>query len=264
MTDRVKVARMAPHAWEEPILSGENGSGTAFFSGCPLGCVYCQNRTISFGGKGNETSAHDLAKAFLSLEAQGCHNINLVTATHFAPTVKEALKEAKAEGLSVPVVLNTSGYEKTETLQYLEEDIDIYLTDLRYKKSETARAYSGASDYPKIAKEALAEMVRQKGKAILGEDGMLKQGVIVRFLLLPGHLIEAKMLLKYAYDTYGEQIYYSLMSQYTPTASLPSPLNRTVNEREYRSFVAYAEHLGIQNAFVQELGSASESFIPEF
>ena len=264
MTDEIKIARIAPHMWEEPILSGTKGSGAVFFSGCPLQCLYCQNRAISFEGKGEIYSADMLCDAFLSLQAQGCHNINLVTATHFAPTVKDTVAKAKENGLSVPAVWNTSGYESEKTLALLEGVVDIYLTDLRYAKAETARAYSAAPDYPEIAKNALAKMVRQVGKATLGEDGLLKKGVVVRFLLLPEHLLEAKLLLKNAYDTYGEDIYYSLMSQYTPSPSLPSPLNRTVNEREYRSFVAYAEHLCIQNAFVQELGSASESFIPAF
>lgn len=259
-----RVARVAPHYWEEPILSGTHGSGAVFFSGCPLGCLYCQNRAISFEGRGEDMTAPELAQAFLSLQSKGCHNINLVTATHFAPSVKAALLLAKANGLTLPVVWNTSGYETKETLSYLKDTVDIYLTDLRYALPQTALALSGAADYPATAKAALAEMVRQTGSVRLSENGILQRGTVVRFLLLPGHLLEAKRLLKYAYDTYGEQIYYSLMSQYTPSPALPPPLNRTVTEQEYRSLVAYAEHLGIQNAFVQSLSSASESFIPDF
>ncbi len=260
------VAHSMLHAWEEPCLSGNNGSGTVFFSGCPLGCIYCQNEKISRGGVGRAYSAEDLAALYLSLEEKGAHNVNLVTAAHYAPHIISSVALARKAGLSVPVVYNTSGYESVDTLRALESTVDIYLTDFRYSRFETAREYSFASDYPPVAAAALAEMVKQKPKPDLDEMGLMKSGVIVRILLLPSHLIEAKMILKSVFEAYGDNVYISLMSQYTPVKEFPEHphLSSCVSASDYRSLVEYAQALGVKNAFIQEGSAASESFIPNF
>ncbi len=262
----VYVAHSMLHTWEEPCLVGEKGSGTVFFSGCSLGCLYCQNAAISQGETGRAYSVSELAALFLSLEEKGAANINLVTAAHYLPSVILALRQAKAEGLSLPIVYNTSGYESVASLRLLDGLVDIYLTDMRYSASATAEEYSFAPDYPQVALLALSEMVRQTGSLQYREDGGLTKGTIVRFLLLPSHLIEAKRSLKTVYSLYGEQVIYSLMSQYTPmkkTAGHPI-LSQKVSPYSYASFVSYAESLGIENAYVQEGSAASESFIPSF
>ncbi len=252
------------HMWEEPFLSGQNGSGTVFFSGCSLGCTYCQNRAISTGERGKAITVEALADAFLSLEKQGAHNINLVTAAHFLPSVCHALYIAKDKGLSLPVVYNTSGYEDVDSLKMLEGLVDIYLTDMRYAKSQTAEKYSSAPDYPQVAKKALSEMVKQTGTPRFSTGGMMQKGTVVRFLLLPSHLIEAKMCVKQVFTAHGDQVYYSLMRQYTPMKSAPPPLDRAVSDGEYISFVRYAQELGITQALTQEKGAVGESFIPPF
>lgn len=261
------VAHSMLHKWEEPCISGENGSGAVFFSGCPLGCVYCQNHKISLGGVGKPHSAEELASLFLSLQGEGAHNVNLVTATHFVPHVIASVNLARERGLSVPIVYNTSGYESVDTLKALEKTVDIYLTDYRYIKSETARKYSSAKDYPSVCDKSLAEMVRQTGAPLMDENGLLRRGVIVRLLLLPGRLIEAKMILRRLFLTYGDRIYISLMSQYTPMAECAAQypeLAHTVSPSEYRSLVDYARALGVTHAYTQEGSAASESFIPPF
>ena len=260
------VAHAMLHFWEEPCLSGTNGSGAVFFSGCPLGCIYCQNEKISRGGVGKAHSLEDLSSLYLSLEEKGAHNVNLVTATHYAPHVISSVALAKDRGLSVPIIYNTAGYESVDTLRTLESTVDVYLTDFRYARAETAKAYSQAADYPTVAEAALAEMVRQKPKPVFDGKGLMKSGVIVRLLLLPSHLIEAKMILKSVFEGYGDSVYISLMSQYTPTKEFEKypNLSRCVSAAEYRSFVAYAQALGVKNAFIQEGSAASESFIPKF
>ena len=264
MTFTLKVARACLHQWEEPPISGKNGSGTVFFSGCPLSCVYCQNHEISHKGYGVEISEDDLIATFLRLQQEGAHNINLVTATHFIPSVVSALYRAKAQGLSIPIVYNTSGYESPESLQLLEGVVDIYLADLRYMRQDTAKALSHAPNYPEVAKKALSIMAQQVGDTVIDSNGIMQKGVIVRLLLLPGHLIEAKMALRYLVKTYGNKIYISLMNQYTPLLSLEAPLNRTVTEQEYHSFLAEAQSLNVEKAFVQEASSASAVYVPPF
>lgn len=262
-----RVAHVMLHAWEEPCISGKNGSGTVFFSGCPLGCVYCQNHKISRGYIGAEYSVQQLSDLFLSLEERGAHNVNLVTATHHIPHVAAAIRDAKGRGLSVPIVYNTSGYETKASLGELCGLVDIYLTDVRYHNASTAEKYSGAPDYPKVAMEALSLMVKQVGKPKLSEDGLMQKGVIVRLLLLPGHLIEAKQILRDVYRTHGDDLYISLMSQYTPTERVKEKfpaLARPVSPYEYASLVEYALSLGVRFAFTQEGSAASESFIPPF
>ena len=264
--ERLKVARAALHYWEEPCISGERGSGTVFFSYCPLHCVYCQNAQISRGQAGAEITVERLAEIFLELEAQGAHNINLVTPTHYTPQIVCALHMARERGLHVPIVHNGSGYEAVETLRMQRGLIDIYLTDFKYMDRQSAQKYSHAGDYIDVAKAALAEMVRQKGGAVFDGQGIMQQGVIVRYLLLPGHTSEGKDVIRYLYETYGDQIYISLMSQYTPVRmdELPEELQTGVRENEYAELVKYALALGVENGFLQESGAAEESFVPPF
>ena len=263
MTDKCVIARASLHMWEEPIISGKCGSGTIFFSGCSLGCVFCQNKDISRGGKGKEVSSERLAEIMLELQDKGAHNINLVTPTHFAKTVRESLIIAKGNGLSVPTVYNTSSYDTPQTIKAMEGLIDIYLPDYKYYLSKTADAYSFAEDYPNAAKLAIAEMVRQKPVHEI-KNGLMCSGVIARILLLPSHVAEAKLILKYLYSEYGDSIYISLMNQYTPIGAMESPLNRRVTHAEYEELIDYADRIGVKRAFIQEYGTAKESFIPDF
>lgn len=263
MGSEAVIARAALHMWEEPVISGECGSGTIFFSGCSLGCVFCQNREISRGGRGVSVSEERLAEIMLELRDKGAHNINLVTPTHFAPTVRGAIIKAKTAGLDIPIVYNTSSYDTVETLRSLEGLVDIYLPDFKYYLPRTAEALSGAHDYPEVAKSAIAEMVRQKGKIILN-GGMMVEGVIVRILLLPSHVAEAKLTLKYLHEAYGDKIYISLMNQYTPMADMKPPLDRKVTRTEYYELTDYAERIGVRLGFIQDFGTADESFIPSF
>ncbi len=260
----MQLARAALHHWEEPCISGTRGSGTIFFSGCPLGCIYCQNREIARGEIGRVVSPARLGDIFFSLAGAGAHNINLVTATHYAPMVATVIRDARKRGFALPIVWNTSGYERTETIAELHGCVDIYLTDYRYTDSATATAYSHAPDYPTVAWEAIAEMVKQTGPCIFDVDGMLLRGTVVRILLLPGAPLAAKLAVKRLYDAYGDTIMISLMQQYTPMPGVPSPLDRRVTEAEYRSLVNYAESLGITNAYTQAREAAAESFIPPF
>lgn len=263
---KVLAARAALHMWEEPCISGKHGSGTVFFSGCSLRCVYCQNAVIADAQAGMEISVERLAEIFLELQDRGAENINLVTPTHYTPEIIRAVKKARTEGLRVPVVYNCGGYEKVETLATLDGIVDIYLTDFKYMEPELAGRLSHAKDYPEAAKAALAEMVRQQGTPVFDDAGMMKRGVIVRHLLLPNHIKNAKAVVKYVHETYGNQVYLSLMNQYTPlpqVGNLPE-LNRKVTKREYERLLDYALSLGVENAFIQEGETAKESFIPAF
>lgn len=266
VTAEIMVARAALHMWEEPCISGKEGSGAVFFSGCSLGCVFCQNRAISRGQSGKMITVERLAEIFLDLQRQKANNINLVTAGHFLVQVREALILAKKQGLTIPVVYNSSGYEKAEMLQLLDGLVDIYLPDFKYMESDLAGKYSHTKDYPEIAREALAEMVRQAGTPEFDDRGMMKKGVIVRHLLLPGHVRNSRKVLEYLYETYKDQIYISLMNQYTPMpAVLEDPqLSRKVTAREYDRLLDHAISLGVTNCFIQEGETAKESFIPEF
>ena len=257
---------------EEPCLSGRSGSGAVFFSGCALGCIFCQNREIASGKAGLVISEARLAEIFLELQEKGANNINLVTAGHYVPQVIRALACAKSQGLRIPIVYNSSGYEKAETLRQLEGLIDIYLPDLKYLTPELAAAYSHAPDYPQYAMEAIAEMVRQQPQAEFMPENrteaspIMRRGVIVRHLLLPGHVREAKKVVGYLHETYGDQIYISMMNQYTPMSEkFADPnLNRRVTKREYERLLDYAAEIGVENGFYQEGATADESFIPEF
>ena len=260
----LKLARATLHLWEEPCISGTRGSGTIFFSGCPLGCIYCQNRDIALAKYGKEVPEERLLSIFYELEAKGAHNINLVTATHYIPTVAATIRKAKAQGFSLPFVWNTSGYERVESLQLLNGLIDVYLTDLRYSSTPHAKAYSHAPDYPKVAREAIAEMVRQTGACKFDDDGMMTRGTLVRILLLPGGVGDAKLSLLRLWKTYGETIRLSIMQQYTPMAGMTPPLDRRVTPHEYEALLDYALELGIEDAYIQEREAAEESFIPPF
>lgn len=267
-TDHLRVARAALHMWEEPCISGDEGSGTVFFTGCNLRCVYCQNYDLSRSETGKEIAVVRLAEIFLELQQKGANNINLVTPTHFVPQIIEALKLAKADGLRLPIVYNTGGYESEETLAMLDGWIDIYLPDFKYWGDAQAVRYSRASDYVERVKCAVAEMVRQTGACEFDERGMLKKGVIVRHLLLPGQLEAAKKIVSYLYAEYGDGIYMSLMNQYTPLDTLDighyPELGRKVSEEEYEELVDYAIELGVECAYIQEGDTAEESFIPPF
>ena len=264
--NHIKVARAALHFWEEPCISGEEGSGTVFFSGCNLRCVYCQNRKIAEGVYGKEITVDRLAAIFLELQEKGANNINLVTPSHYVLEIVKALKMAKAQGLSVPVVYNSSAYEKVENLSLLEGYVDVYLPDFKYMDAMLSKKYSGAIDYSDVAKEALKEMVRQVGEARFDERGILTNGVVVRHLVLPGYTEDSKKIIKYLYETYGNHIYISILSQFTPLNGLKEypELNRKLTEEEYDEVVDYAIEIGVENGFIQEGDVAEESFIPDF
>lgn len=267
-TAALTAARAALHFWEEPCLSGTNGSGAVFFSGCNLRCVYCQNHEIAHGLSGREITVSRLSKIFLELQEKGAHNVNLVTPTHFVPQIITALETAKKQGLSIPVVYNTSSYEKTETLKKLDGLVDIYLPDLKYCDSTLSSQYSHASDYFEIAAAAIAEMVRQTGAPVFAQDAdsLMKKGVIVRHLLLPGCEKDSRRILRYLHETYGNDIYVSIMNQYTPLSQVRDipRLNRKISSREYEKIIDFAISIGIENGFIQEGETASESFIPAF
>ena len=278
VTENIRLARAALHFWEEPCISGKNGSGTVFFSGCSLHCVFCQNERIAQGLAGKDVSAERLTEIFLELQEKGAHNINLVTPGHYVPHIIRSVEAARRQGLKLPIVYNTGSYEKVDTIKRLEGIVDIYLPDFKYWDSSVAQKYSHAADYPKVAKTAIAEMVRQQPKPEFytyseinteedkEEIELMQKGVIVRQLLLPGFLEDAKQVTKYLYETYGDSIYLSLMSQFTPLSHVEKypELNRKVTQKEYDDFVDYAIELGVENGFIQEEDVAEESFIPAF
>ena len=265
-SDKVKVARSALHYFEEPSISGTNGSGTIFFSNCNLKCCYCQNKEISTDGFGKEVSIERLAMMMLELEERGANNINLVTPTHYVPSIIEAIKIAKSKGLSIPIVYNTSGYESVETLKLLDGYIDIYLTDFKYFDNKLGKDLSKCSNYFEVVSKALDEMYRQTGKNSFNKDGLMTKGIIVRCLVLPTKSDDTKKIINYLYKKYQDNIYLSIMNQYTPVNYIKEYpfLNKTVSEDEYNDIIDYAIDLGIKNAYMQEGGTCSESFIPSF
>ncbi len=266
MPMELHVARAALHAWEEPCISGEEGSGAVFFSGCTLRCVFCQNYQIAAGMAGKKISPGRLSEIFLELQEQGANNINLVTAGHFLPLVVLALEGAKNQGLTIPVVYNTGGYEKVDTLRRLEGLVDIWLPDYKYESSRLSAKYSHSADYPKQVKEALGEMVRQAKETVFDGRGMMKKGVMVRHLVLPGCVYDSKDVLDYLYDTWGDRIWVSILSQYTPLSHVKSysEINRKITKEEYDEVVDYACFLGMRQVYIQEEGCAEDSFIPAF
>lgn len=266
VSSEIKVARAALHYWEEPCISGKRGSGAVFFSGCSLHCVFCQNREISDGKEGKVISKERLSDIFMELADKGANNINLVTPGQYIPDIVWAVNDAKSRGMKLPIIYNTSGYENVTELKLLEGIVDVYLPDFKYMDSTLSARYSRAKDYPSVAKQALSEMVRQQPDVVIDNaTGLIQKGVIVRQLLLPGHVNDAKAVLKYLYDTYHDHVYISMMSQFTPIALKDYPeINRTVTRREYERLVDYALKIGITNAFIQEGDVAKDSFIPAF
>lgn len=266
VSSEIKVARAALHYWEEPCISGKRGSGAVFFSGCSLHCVFCQNREISDGKAGKVISKERLSDIFIELADKGANNINLVTPGQYIPDIVWAVNDAKSRGMKLPIIYNTSGYENVTELKLLEGIVDVYLPDFKYMDSTLSAMYSRAKDYPSVAKQALSEMVRQQPDVVIDDaTGLIQKGVIVRQLLLPGHVNDAKAVLKYLYDTYHDHVYISMMSQFTPIALKDYPeINRTVTRREYERLVDYALEIGITNAFIQEGDVAKDSFIPAF
>ena len=262
---KVKVAYYSLHKWEEPILSGEIGSGTIFFSYCNLRCIYCQNKKISIEGYGKEITDKRLGEIMLELQSQGAHNINLVTPTHYVPQIAGVLRKIKNKELTIPVVYNTSSYENVGTLMMMKGLADIYLADLRYFDDDLAYQYSDCHNYFEVATMAIDEMYRQVGTVQFDENGLMKKGIIVRALLLPGHVHDAKEIIQYLYQTYHDDIYISIMRQYTPVQHCSyENLNRRVTEEEYEELVNYALTIGVDKAFIQEEDCATESFIPDF
>lgn len=266
VSSEIMVARAALHYWEEPCISGKRGSGAVFFSGCSLHCVFCQNREISDGKAGKVISKERLSDIFMELADKGANNINLVTPGQYIPDIVWAVNAARRRGMKLPIIYNTSGYENVTELKLLEGIVDVYLPDFKYMDSTLSAMYSRAKDYPSVAKQALSEMVRQQPDVVIDDaTGLIQKGVIVRQLLLPGHVNDAKAVLKYLYDTYHDHVYISMMSQFTPIALKDYPeINRTVTRREYERLVDYAIKIGITNAFIQEGDVAKDSFIPAF
>jgi putative pyruvate formate lyase activating enzyme len=262
----VTVARVSLHHWEEPCISGEAGSGTIFFSECNMRCVFCQNHSISHEGIGKKISIERLSEIFIEQQKRGAHNINLVTPTHFVPQIIEAIKIAKENGLTLPIVYNSNGYENIETIKALNGYIDIYLPDLKYFDDKYAIKYSNSPNYFKIASSAIKEMYSQVGSAEFDENGMMKKGVIIRHLMLPGLLFDSKKIMDYIYNTYGNNVFISIMNQYTPVNNVEKypEINKPLNPKHYESLIDYCIELGIKNAFIQEEGTVSESFIPDF
>lgn len=272
-TATMRVARAALHMWEEPCISGTEGSGTVFFTGCSLRCRFCQNTEISGSHSlpGIDVTPSRLAEIFLKLQSEGANNINLVTAGHHIIPCAESLRTAKEHGLTIPVVYNSSGYELPEALRLLDGLVDVYLPDFKFMDPDLALQYCSAADYPDIAKSALEEMLRQMEKggtegALFDARGIMTHGVIVRQLLLPGHVSDAKKIIEYLYHTYRDRIWISMMSQYTPMSAVEKDplLGRRVTKREYDRLVDYALSLGVANAFIQERKAAADSFIPSF
>lgn len=258
------LARAALHFWEEPCISGEEGSGTVFFSGCNLQCVYCQNRPIASGAVGRAITTERLAEIFLELQEQGANNINLVTPSHYYPEIRQALQSVRSR-LHIPVISNTSSYETVEQLREMEGFIDLYLADYKYASRELARRYSHAEDYPEVAMQALREMFRQTGEPVFDEQGRMKRGMIIRHLLLPGYVEESKQAIRRLYEEFGDAVHLSIMNQYTPVGMEGYPeLNRRVTKEEYEELVQAAIDLGVENGFIQEGETAEESFIPAF
>lgn len=264
--NRLKIAKAYLHQWEEPSISGANGSGTVFFSHCNMGCVFCQNYEISSNHHGKYISVEELSGIFLDLQKEKAHNINLVTPTHYIPQIAEAIILAKNNGLTIPVVYNCGGYENVQALKLLYGLIDIYMPDIKYFDNKYAVKYSNAPDYFKYAKKALSEMYSQVGKNEFDDEGLMKKGIIVRHMILPGFLFDSKKILDYLYSEYGDNIYISIMSQYTPMPNVIDypEINKRVSKEYYDSLVDYASKIGITNAYIQDGASAKESFIPDF
>jgi putative pyruvate formate lyase activating enzyme len=263
---KIKIARVSLHNWEEPCISGSSGSGAIFFSNCNLNCVFCQNHNISHEGVGKDVSVERLSQIFLEQQQRGAHNINLVTPTHYVPQIIEALKIAKENGLSVPIIYNSNAYENINTIKALQGYIDVYLPDLKYFNDKYAQKYSSAPSYFKVASQAINEMVKQVGSPKFDNSGLMTKGVIIRHLMLPGLLFDSKKIIDFIYNTFGDSVYLSLMNQYTPmhNAEKYAEINKPLNPKHYNSLIEYCISLGISKAFIQDNGTSSEIFIPDF
>lgn len=262
----VKVALASLHHYEEPCISGENGSGTVFFSNCNLRCKYCQNYEISQLGKGKEISIEHLAEIFLKQQQKGAHNINLVTPTSYVYQIIEALKIAKQNGLVIPVVYNTNGYEKEETIDLLKGCVDIYLPDLKYYNDEVAKKYSGIEKYFETATKAIKKMKQQVGQDEFDQNGIMKKGMIIRHLVLPNHILNTKHILKWIKGNMPKDTYVSVMAQYFPTykAKEDKMINRKLTKREYKDVENYLYSLELENGYIQDLGNHEEEYVPTF
>lgn len=264
--DKIRVAKYQLHYFEEPCISGKSGSGTVFFSNCNFKCIFCQNYKISQEGKGNEVTIEELADIFLKLQKEGANNINLVTPTMYAYQIIEAIKIARNNGLNLPIIYNSNGYENVETLRDLRGYVDVYLPDLKYYADELAIKYSKAPNYFKIATKAILEMIKQVGGPEFDENGMIKKGVIIRHLVLPGHIQNSKHILKWLKENVEGNAYVSVMAQYFPTykAKEDEYLNRKLTRKEYSEIEQYLYLLDIQNGYMQELGKHEEEYVPDF
>ena len=264
--DKIKIALACIHNFEGPCISGTKGSGTVFFSNCNLNCIYCQNYEISQLGKGKEITIHELAEIFLDQQRNNVHNINLVTPTMYALQIIEAIKIAKKQGLNIPIIYNTNGYENIETIKLLNGLIDVYLPDLKYFSNTIAVKYSNANNYFKIATEAIKEMYNQVGTAKFDEEGIIKKGVIIRHLVLPNHIQNSKNILKWIKENMPEDVYVSVMAQYFPTykAKEDAYINRKLTKKEYKEIENYLYTLNIENGYIQELGEHEEEYVPNW
>lgn len=260
---KLKIALASIHMWEEPVISGRDGSGTIFFSHCNLGCIFCQNYKIR-NGYGKEITIKRFSEICLELQSRGANNINLVTPTHYVPLIRKGLIQAKNRGLIIPIVYNTSSYENEATIESMKGLVDVYLADLKYYDDSYAKKYSNCNNYFEVATKAIGKMVEQVGSPII-HNGLMKRGVIVRVLLLPGLLEDAKKIIKYLYETYYDNIYISIMNQYTPVDKyVYEELNNKVAESVYDELVNFAYDIGVRNAFIQEGETQNDSFIPNF
>mgnify|MGYP004526762593 FL=1 len=262
----LKIALASLHMFEEPCISGANGSGTVFFTNCNLNCIYCQNYEISQGGKGKEITIQTLADIFIKQQEKGAHNINLVTPTMYVYQIIEAIKIARKNGLKIPIIYNSNGYENVETIKMLNGYIDVYLPDLKYYTNELSKKYSNVDNYFEVATNAIKEMYSQVGNAIFDDNGIIQKGVIIRHLVLPNHIQNTKNILKWINENMTKDIYVSVMAQYFPTykAKNDSLINRKLNKKEYKEVFNYLYSLDLQNGYIQELGSHEEEYVPDF
>lgn len=264
--DKIKIALVSTHNFEEPCISGKNGSGTIFFSNCNLNCVFCQNYEISQEGKGLEVTTERLAEIFIEQQNRGVNNINLVTPTMYVYQIIDAIKKARNKGLNIPIIYNSNGYENVETIKMLKGYIDVYLPDLKYYNDILAVKYSKAPKYFEIATEAIKEMINQVGNPVFNEEGIIQRGVIIRHLILPNHIQNSKNILKWIKENLNEDVYVSVMAQYFPTykAKEIEGINRKINKKEYNEIEKFLYTLDIKNGYMQDLGKHEEEYVPDF
>lgn len=265
-TDKIKISLVSLHQFEEPCISGTNGSGTIFFSNCNFNCVFCQNYKISQEGMGQEVDISFLAQSMLDQQKKGAHNINLVTPVMYVYHIIEAIKIAKAEGLKIPIIYNSNGYENIETVNSLEGYIDVYLPDFKYANNKLGEKYSNINNYFEVTSKAVAEMYKQVRPPQLDENGIIKRGLIIRHLILPNEIENSKKVLKWIIDNIGKEVYVSIMAQYFPTYKAKNilELNRKISTEEYKQIEDYIYEIGIENGYMQDLGEHEEEYVPDF